>query len=172
LVEFTIVANAGPLIHLARINKLHLLQDLFKEVYIPEAVKNETLNKGKAEGYADALAIEGAMSLGWIKVVQTENNAEKLAEEAKIGKGEAEAILLAKQMSTTKILMDDDRARRVARSLGLKPHGTIYILKLALVRKILTKAEYTQVLQKALDAGLYLSTELYLRALKGNEGQD
>jgi len=172
LVEFTVVANAGPLIHLARMSKLHLIQVLFKEVYIPEAVKNETVNKGKAEGCADALAIEGAVSLGWIKVVKTEASAEKLTEEAKIGKGEAEVMLLAKQMGTTRILMDDDRARRVARSLGLKPHGTVYILKLALVRKVLTRAEYAQSLQRALDAGLYLSTELYLKALKGNEEQD
>ena len=172
MVEFTTVANAGPLIHLARISKLHLIQVLFKEVHIPEAVKNEAVNKGKAEGYADALAIERAVSLGWIKVVKTETSAEKLTEETKIGKGEAEAVLLAKQMGTTRILMDDDRARRVARSLGLKPHGTVYILKLALVRKVLTKAEYAQSLQRALDAGLYLSTELYLKALKGNEEQD
>jgi len=155
---------------LARINKLHLIRDLFREVYIPEAVKNETVNRGKTEGYADVLSIERATSVGWIKPVKTETNAEKLAEEAKVGKGEAEAILLAKQMNTVKILMDDARARRVARALRLKPHGTIYILKLALVRKILTKAEYTKSLQKAIDAGLYLSTELYLEALRENGG--
>jgi len=170
VVEFIIVANAGPLIHLARINKLNLIQDLFREVYIPEAVKAETVGRGKAEGYADALAIEKAVSLGWVKVVKTENDAEKLAEEAKIGKGEAEAMLLAKQMGTIKILMDDARAGRVARSLGLKPHGTIYVLKLALVRKVLTRAAYTQSLQRVLEAGLYLSTELYLKALKENDG--
>jgi len=166
LVVFTIVANAGPLIHLARINKLNLIHKLFKEIYIPEAVKTETVNKGKAEGYTDAIAIEKAISSDWIKVSKTKPNAEKLAEEAKISRGEAEAILLAKQMSTTKILLDDARARRVARSLGLKPHGTIYILKLALVKKIISKTEYTELLRKALNAGLYLSTELYLQALK------
>jgi len=166
VVVFTIVANAGPLIHLARINKLNLIHDLFKEIYIPEAVKTETVNEEKDEGYTDAIAIEKVISSGWIKVAKTKPNAEKLAEEAKISRGEAEAILLAKQMSTTKILVDDARARRVARSLGLKPHGTIYILKLALVRETISKTEYTELLRKALNAGLYLSTELYLEALK------
>jgi len=166
VVTFTIVANAGPLIHLVRINKLSLIQTLFKETYIPNAVKIETVDKGKTQGYVDAIAIEKAISSGWIKVAQTKPNAEKLAKEANISKGEAEAILLAKQMNTTRLLMDDARARKIAQTLGLKPHGTIYILKLALVKKIISKKEYTQSLRKALDAGLYLTTELYLQALK------
>jgi len=132
-------------------------------------VKTETVDKGKAEGYTDAIAIEKAISSGWIKVARTKSNAEKLAEETKIGRSEAEAILLAKEMKTEKLLIDDARARNVAQSLGLKPHGTIYILKLALVRKIISKTEYAQSLRKALNAGLYLSTELYLQALKEAE---
>ena len=127
------------------------------------------MDKGKAEGYTDAIAIEKAISSGWIKVTGTKSNAGKLTEEAKIGRSEAEAILLAKEMKTEKLLIDDARARNVAQSLGLKPHGTIYILKLALVRKIISKTEYAQLLQKALNTGLYLSTELYLQALKEAE---
>lgn len=166
MVTFAIVANAGPLIHLARINKLNLIHTLFKEIHIPDTVKIETVDKGKTQGYVDAIAIEKAISSGWIKVAQTKPNAEKLAKETNISKGEAEAILLAKQMNTTKLLMDDARARKIAQTLGLKPHGTIYILKLALVKKIISKKEYTQSLRKALDTGLYLTTELYLQALK------
>ena len=166
MVTFTIVSNAGPLIHIARINELNLIHNLFKEIYIPEAVKTETVNKGKAKGYTDAITIERAISSGWIKVASTKSNAEKLAEEANISRGEAEAILLAKEKNTTKLLMDDARARKIAQSLGLKPHGTIYILKLALTKKIISKTEYTQLLHKALETGLYLSTELYLQASK------
>lgn len=153
-------------------NKLDLIRVLFKEIHIPEAVKTETVDRGKAEGFTDAIAIEKAISSGWIKVDKTKPNAEKLAEEAKIGKGEAEAILLAKQMNTIKLLVDDARARKVAQSLGLKPHGTIYILKLALIRKVISKAQYTQLLRKALDAGLYLSTELYLQALREDQREN
>ena len=117
----------------------------------------------------DAIAIEKAISSGWIKVARTKPNAEKLAEEAKISKGEAEAILLAKQMNTPKLLIDDARARKIAQSLDLKPHGTIYILKLALIKKIMSKKEYAQSLRRALNVGLYLTTELYLQALKEHE---
>ena len=132
-------------------------------------MKTETVDKGKTQGYVDAIAIEKAISSGWIKVARTKPNAEKLAEEAKISKGEAEAILLAKQMNTPKILIDDARARKIAQSLDLKPHGTIYILKLALIKKIMSKKEYAQSLRRALNVGLYLTTELYLQALKEHE---
>ena len=163
------VADAGPLIHLAHINKLDLLHALFKEIHIPNAVKTETVDKGKTRGYADAIAIEKAISSGWIKVAQAKPDAEELAREANISIGEAEAIILAKQMETTKLLIDDARARKIAQAMGLKPHGTIYVLKLALVKKIISKKEYTQSLRKALNTGLYLTTELYLQALKNNK---
>jgi len=166
VVTFKTVANTGPLIHLARINKLNLIHSLFKEIHIPEAVKIETVDKGKTSGYTDAIAIERAISAGWIKITRTKSNTEKLAEEAKIGKSEAEAILLAKEINTTRLLIDDARARKIAQSLGLKPHGAIYILKLALIKKIISKTEYTQSLRKALETGLYLSTELYLQTSK------
>jgi predicted nucleic acid-binding protein len=42
-----IVSNAGPLIHLARISKLRLLKELFGEVVIPYAVKEEVVEKGE-----------------------------------------------------------------------------------------------------------------------------
>ena len=50
--------------------------------------------------------------------------------------------------------------------MGLKPRGTLYVLKLALIRKIVSGTEYTQLIRKVLNAGLYLSAELYLQALK------
>jgi len=132
-------------------------------------VKTETVDKGKTQGYVDAIVIEKAISSGWIKIARTKPNAEKLAEEAKISKGEAEAILLAKQMNTPKLLVDDARARKIAQSLELKPHGTIYILKLALIKKVMSKKEYAQSLRRALNVGLYITTELYLQALKEHE---
>ena len=49
-----IVSNAGPLIHLARISKLKLLKTLFGEVVIPNAVKEEVVERGKEKGMSSS----------------------------------------------------------------------------------------------------------------------
>ena len=52
-------------------------------------------------------------------------------------KGEAEAIVLAKEFSANLILLDDPKARATASHMGLERIGTIGILQLALKQGIL-----------------------------------
>jgi predicted nucleic acid-binding protein len=44
----TVIANAGPLIALARINHFYLLRLLYNELRIPTAVRNEIITYGEA----------------------------------------------------------------------------------------------------------------------------
>ena len=60
------VSNSGPLIHLAMIDRLDLLQALFGRVAIPHTVKIEVIDRGKEEGKADAFLVE--IENGWIVV--------------------------------------------------------------------------------------------------------
>ncbi len=59
----TIVSNAEPLIHLAKIGRLNLLKDIFNEIVIPKTVKEEVIDKGKEKGKPDAFLID---SVDWI----------------------------------------------------------------------------------------------------------
>jgi len=47
-----VVSDTTPLIGLASIGRLNVLQELFGEVYIPQAVYDETVTHGHAEGSA------------------------------------------------------------------------------------------------------------------------
>ena len=49
-----VVANASPLIFLAKIDKLELLIELFEEVIIPMQVFAEVVTKGEERGMDDA----------------------------------------------------------------------------------------------------------------------
>ncbi|MBR8837019.1 MAG: hypothetical protein DSM106950_24195 [Stigonema ocellatum SAG 48.90 = DSM 106950] len=49
----TVVANAGPLIALARIGHFHLLRLLYNELRIPTAVKDEVIIFGQVRLGAD-----------------------------------------------------------------------------------------------------------------------
>jgi predicted nucleic acid-binding protein len=54
----SIVSNASPLIHLARIGQLELLHHLYGEVFVPESVWEEIVVKGA--GQPGAAMIERA----------------------------------------------------------------------------------------------------------------
>ncbi len=45
------VTNTTPLIVLAKLNHLHLLSALYKQVIVPRAVYHEAVVQGQARGY-------------------------------------------------------------------------------------------------------------------------
>ena len=61
-----VISNATPLIYLAKIDKLHLLRDLFEHVIIPEEVYKEVVITGLKYGYFDAQTVKSAIEEGWI----------------------------------------------------------------------------------------------------------
>jgi predicted nucleic acid-binding protein len=112
-----IVLNATPLISLAAIGRLALLQELFGEVYIPQAVYTEIKAK-RAFGHDEIEA-------DWIQVkpVQGENYLGLLLND--LDRGEAEAILLAKEMRADALVIDERMGYQIARSQGLMVIGTL-----------------------------------------------
>src|SRR4051812_10252348 len=118
-----VLADSGPLIALARLEKLHLLPSLYRRVRIPGAVWRE-VTQGVTERQPGAEAIRDA---DWIDVEQADPlQAEGYA--LLVDRGEAEAIALARHHHDSLLLIDDDRGRRLALKLGLRIKGTLGIL--------------------------------------------
>ena len=57
-----IISNSSPLILLAKISKLNILEKLHKKITIPYAVYNEVIINGKNENYSDAALIEKSIN--------------------------------------------------------------------------------------------------------------
>jgi predicted nucleic acid-binding protein len=154
-------SNAGPLIHLARINRLHLLKALFKEVTIPTEVKVETVDKGRERGFPDALQIEKAINEGWIRIEKIEPNRE-LTEVAKIaGLQLAEVAVIYYACRNRAIaLLDDEPARVFARTLGVSVRGSLGIILDALKKGFLSRGEALEALDK-LSEVMYLAPYVY-----------
>lgn len=167
------VSNATPLIYLARLSRLHLLKDLYGQVQIPPEVKMETVDRGKAKGYPDAYALEEALNDGWlIRDALTDENARKseaLAEMTGIDIGEAQAVILTKQKNEKEVLIDQSNAREVARNLGLRPRGTIFIILTSIKRELITKDIAKQMLVKLIEVNFYISAKIYRDALNAIE---
>lgn len=118
-----IVSDTSPINNLAAINHLHLLQQLYGTVLIPEAVYRELTDPN----FPVAGAIE-VQTFIWIQTrpVQDHILVEALSNELDIG--EAEAIALALEMKADQVLIDERRGRMVAARLNLGYTGILGIL--------------------------------------------
>jgi predicted nucleic acid-binding protein len=90
-----IVSNASPLINLARIGQLDLLQQLYGQLTIPEAVWHEVVVEGA--GQPGAKAVEAA---SWIQIQPVTNRELVQSLRQELDAGEAEAIALALEMKS------------------------------------------------------------------------
>jgi predicted nucleic acid-binding protein len=133
------------LIHLARLGKLGYARSAFSSLMIPPTVRKETIEAGKAEGYSDALNLEGLENNGWLKTVHLSNSSDALADELSqaVGRGEAEAIALAVE-KRERLFMDDLKGRRTAELYKVETTTTLGIMLELLVSRALTKTDYTR----------------------------
>lgn len=118
-----IITDTSPLNYLVLIDEVNILPELFQEVLIPFAVKQELQTVGASEKLKRW--IENAPH--WLKV----ESVKKVDESINLGIGEVEAISLAVEISANLILLDDKAARLAAKQRDLEVIGTLGILKLA-----------------------------------------
>lgn len=152
-----VVSNTSPLLNLAIIDKLHLLQREFGEIFIPEAVLNECRLNDNLPGTKD---ISDALEKGWLIVKKTQNLSQVLLLERELDKGEAEAIVLAIEHDANIILLDERDARRYCQSIGLDMTGVLGILLKAYLNGQLKSIEKTLMDLKE-KAGFYIDDTLF-----------
>lgn len=157
----SIVSNATPLIYLAKVRRLELLK-IFDEVFIPEEVKYEVVDRGKKLNEKDAYVVERAITDGWLKVIKA-----KLVDvPIKLEPGEMEAISLAKNLGVSLVLIDEVSGRTAAELLGLVPRGTVFVLLRALEDKKISLDEFLRLLDELVKQGFRLKEEVYLEAIR------
>lgn len=103
-----VVTNTGPLIALATVRQLALLEQMYGSVLVPEAVFQEVTAQGQHRPGAVELA-----SAPWV-IRSTLLMPPDPFLAGNLGKDEAETITLAVQRGARWVLMDDRRARRIA----------------------------------------------------------
>jgi len=118
-----IVSDTGPLVALAVIDRLDLLNCLFDEVMVPEAVHFELL-----EGGAKQAGVAAYQQAHWIESKKlTEPNDPLL--ESVLDKGEASVIQLARECNIDRVLIDERKGRQIAREIyGLRVIGSARVL--------------------------------------------
>jgi predicted nucleic acid-binding protein len=102
------VSNTSPLLNLAIIDQLHLLQQQFVEVLIPPVVLAE-LKPGT--DYPGTERIQHALDTQWLRVAELKDDTLARALRLELDQGESAAIAIAIKLSYTQILMDERDGR-------------------------------------------------------------
>lgn len=119
-----VVSNTTPLIGLASIQRFNLLHQIFGKIYIAQAVYDEAVASGREVGGAK----KEVSAASWIETVNVKDRlaVEVLLDELDLG--EAETIILAREMSAEWVLMDEKKGRRKLNQLNIQKIGTVGIL--------------------------------------------
>ena len=123
-----IVADASPLIVLAKLRRLGLLHDLYGDVLIGPIGKAETIDAGKLASARGVDQLEGAMQDGRLHLVSLtppeRGHMQRLATRFRLHPGEVESIALASARGL-RLVVDDKEARNVAAVEGVDYVGTV-----------------------------------------------
>ncbi|HLC36696.1 MAG TPA: DUF3368 domain-containing protein [archaeon] len=158
-----IVSDASPLILFAKIKKIDLILDLFKEpVIIEETVKKEIIDAGLRERFSDAIYLNKLVNEKKIHVKQ----AKKFTKIIGIHEGEAKTIFLALELKEENILIDEEDGRAAARALGLKPKGSLFILLQSAKNKKISKKEAIAALNLLIKNNYRISSKYYSQFLE------
>ena len=148
------IINASPLIIFGKLNKLNILIRLFKRVEISHEVYNEVVVKGGE--LRDALIVKEHIKKGHIEVIKLDDEHYKLAEKIQlifsIDLGEAETIALALQLKYKDAIIDEISAREAAKSLNVRPIGTLGALLMAFKRKIVSENEIENIIKDIMES--------------------
>lgn len=123
------ITNTSPLIFLARLNRLDLLQRSADELFTPPAVLREI-----AERQDESARQVAEARKTWLRVREVQEDHLLTVLRSELGDGEAEAIALALETGAARVVLDDLDARRMADRLHLKTVGTLGLLLAARLR--------------------------------------
>ena len=128
-----IVSNATPVIAFSRINRLDLFQEIAGEIMIPQEVSRELYEHERAD-------VPALKHCQWIKVKKVKAPADVELLLPSLDKGEAEVIILSKELGAGLVVIDELTARKVAIMMGLPIIGIVglllYAKKKALIKEV------------------------------------
>lgn len=151
------IINASPLIFFSRSGHLALLQAFASEVWVPQPVAKEILQRCAHD--VTARTIEHT---AWLRIQPTPPIPQRVLE-WRLGAGESSVLALATAHPGTEVIIDDLAGRKCAASLNIPLRGTLGIVLVAKRRGLIPLAR--PVIEAMMGAGLYLSRRVLDEAL-------
>ncbi|MGC2529477.1 MAG: hypothetical protein WA639_17130 [Candidatus Acidiferrum sp.] len=157
----TVVADSSPLVILTKLGCFDFLNRLFPRVYISREVHYEVVIAGA--GLPGAAEVSKAE---WIEVKALQNAAALISAQRKygLGPGEMSTILLAKELDANPVLLDDYRARKLAKTEALEVLGSVGLLETFYIRRYLI--DLRSAFRQLLTHDFYIDQRLLDRRLR------
>ncbi len=157
----TVVSDSSPLITLAKIGRLDVLNHLYQTITITPQVYEEVVLHGSGlKGSAEVATCK------WIEVKSIENVGALAAAREKfgLGIGETSAIILGWELSASLVLIDEIKARKVAREYGMAVLGCVGILEDAFRSHLLS--DLARAYRQLISAGAYIDRKILENSLE------
>jgi predicted nucleic acid-binding protein len=168
----SVVADAGPLIALAKIDGLSALLDLHPHILICPAVHNEAVTVGLTLGAEDAMRLRDEYEAGRLELRAP--TLPELPVPARLGAGETDSIRLAIDLRADWLLVDDLEARRAAQqsfeavSLSTAIQGTLGVITASCSAGHISRDKAVELVQAIKGRpDIWISAELCDRVISG-----
>lgn len=148
-----IIGDSSALIALSVIDKLELLEKLYTELYVPQAVYDEVTEVSKPESDKLKRFLQS-------RVKRVDLSITKLG----LGIGELEAITLYKMLDADVLLIDDNRAKKYAVLNGVRVVGSLGVLIKAKEKGYINRVK--PFLEEIMKSEVYISDRLMAKVLE------
>jgi predicted nucleic acid-binding protein len=122
-------ADASTIIYIAKAGAFEEVALCVPRLLIPPAVWREAVDDGERIGAFEVPRIRAARTAGTLRTVELSASEHRLAAtiatQHRLGRGESEVLAVGKR--TGGCIVDEGRASRVARALGLAPVSTLLL---------------------------------------------
>ena len=152
-----VVSDTSPLLNLALIERLELLESQFSEVTVPQQVWDEL-----TDGEDGLEALRELRDNDFLSIVEVEHSDLFVEVFHELDLGETAAICYAVEHDANLVLLDERDGRRVARRHDLEVTGVIGVL---LRGAKADEVDLEHELDALREAGFWISDDLYARVL-------
>jgi predicted nucleic acid-binding protein len=160
-----VVADASPLILLAKVRRLELIRELWgRDIRVPVSVANEVLAVG-----ADPVEVEVLEAFLRQCRVETVRQPRRFA--VSMSQADNEALTLAARVGAGVLLCDDRLTRRMAEAEGIRPMGTLGVLLRAMQQRLIAPRDAQTLLDRLVESHDFrIGIGVYQAALRAISG--
>ncbi len=160
-----VVADASPLIFLAKVRRLEIIGDLWGvDIRVPRSVADEVLAVG-----ADPVEVE--VLNGFLRQCHVETVRQPRQFALAMSQADNDVLTLAVRVGAKVLLCDDKLTRRMAEAEGIRPMGTLGILLKAMRQQLISPHDTKTVLDQLIESHDFrIGIAVYQAALRAIPG--